>query len=103
MSFAVAYGLGLQMLQQTTIRTSLLPPEIRTARMIRRKKPWAVATAATLMAGLCLSTMGFAIAKSTVTVEKWKKAEDAVAAVLPHVLLSCSLLRQDAGVGLVFS
>ena len=81
MSFAVAYGLGLQMLGQTTIRTSLLPPEIRTARMIRRKKPWAVATAATLMAGLCLSTMGFAIAKSTVTVEKWKKAEDAVAAV----------------------
>lgn len=78
MSFAVAYGLGLQMLQQTTIRTSLLPPEIRTARMIRRKKPWAVATAACLLTGLCFSTMGFAVANSTVTVEKWKKSEDKV-------------------------
>ncbi|MES2789437.1 MAG: type IV pilus assembly protein PilM [Planctomycetota bacterium] len=81
MSFAVAYGLGLQMLKQTTIRTSLLPPEIKTARMIRRKKPWAVATAACLLLGLCLSTMGFAFAKSTVEVPKWKKSEDKVAEV----------------------
>ncbi len=81
MSFAVAYGLGLQMLQQTTIRTSLLPPEIRTARMIRQKKPWAVATAACLLTGLCFSTMGFAIAKSTVATERWKNGEDKVKAV----------------------
>lgn len=81
MSFAVAYGLGLQMLQQTTIRTSLLPPEIKTARMIRRKKPWAVATAACLLTGLCVSTMGFALANTTVKVEKWKSAEDKVKAV----------------------
>lgn len=78
MSFAVAYGVALQMLQQTTIKTSLLPPEIKTARMIRRKKPWALATAAMLLVGLCLSTMGFAMAKSTVEVEKWKKSEDKV-------------------------
>ena len=81
MSFAVAYGLGLQMLQQTTIRTSLLPPEIRTARLIRRKKPWAVASAACLLTGLCFSTMGFALAKSTVGTEKWKTGEDKVKSV----------------------
>ena len=81
MSFAVAYGLGLQMLKQTTMHTSLLPPEIRTARMIRRKKPWALATAAILLLGLCLSTVGYAYAKSTVTVEKWKKSEDKVTEV----------------------
>lgn len=81
MSFAVAYGVALQMLQQTTIKTSLLPPEIKTARMIRRKKPWALATAAMLLVGLCLSTMGFAMAKSTVEVEKWKPAEEKVKSV----------------------
>lgn len=81
MSFAVAYGLGLQMLKQTTIQTSLLPPEIKTARMIRRKKPWAVATAATLLMGLSLSTMGFAYVKSTVDGTRWKKSEDKVTEV----------------------
>lgn len=81
MSFALAYGISLQMLQQTTIKTSLLPPEIKVARMIRRKKPWALATAATLLVGLSLSTMGFAMARSTVTVERWKNAEEKVKSV----------------------
>jgi len=58
LSFGVAYGLALQALGQTRIRTSLLPPEITTARMIRRKKPWAVAACATLLLGYAVSTMG---------------------------------------------
>jgi len=58
LSFGVAYGLALQALGQTRIRTSLLPPEITTARMIRRKKPWAVAACAALMAGYAISMMG---------------------------------------------
>ncbi|MEX0585700.1 MAG: type IV pilus assembly protein PilM, partial [Pirellulales bacterium] len=49
LSFGVSYGLALQALGQTRVRTSLLPPEITTARMIRRKKPWAVAACAALM------------------------------------------------------
>ena len=61
LSFAVSYGLALQVLGRTRIRTSLLPPEIATARKIRRKKPWAVATAASLLLGYALSTMGNAI------------------------------------------
>ena len=78
MSFAVAYGIALQILGQTTIRTSLLPPEIKVARMIRRKKPWALATAATLLVGLSLSAIGYASSLSTVAVDKWKKSEDKV-------------------------
>ncbi len=82
MSFAVAYGVALQMLGQTTIKTSLLPPEIKVARMIRRKKPWALATAASLLLGLSLSAIGYASSMSTVTVDKWKKSEEEVKRVV---------------------
>lgn len=53
-SFAVAYGLGLQGLRQSKLRTNLLPPEIEQVRMIRRKKPWALAAAALLMLGFTM-------------------------------------------------
>ncbi len=49
LSFPVAYGLVLQGLGQGGLRTNLVPPEIIRARMIRRKKPWAAAIAASLM------------------------------------------------------
>jgi type IV pilus assembly protein PilM len=81
MSFAVAYGIGLQMLAQTSIKTSLLPPEIKTARLIRMKKPWALVTAATLMAGLSISTMAFSAVRSTVAEARWKTSEDEVTKV----------------------
>lgn len=58
LSFAVPYGLALQLVGQTFIKTSLLPPEITRERVIRRKKPWAVATAATLLMGTALATLG---------------------------------------------
>ncbi|MBX6314818.1 MAG: type IV pilus assembly protein PilM, partial [Isosphaeraceae bacterium] len=51
MSFAVAYGLALQGLGKGQLRTNLLPPEIEQVRMIRRKKPWALAASALLMLG----------------------------------------------------
>ena len=51
MSFAVAYGLALQGLGKGSLRTNLLPPEIEQVRMVRRKKPWALAAAALLMIG----------------------------------------------------
>jgi len=76
LSFAVPYGLALQGLDLTRIRTTLLPPEITAARRIRKKKPWALATAATLLAGLSLSTMGNAFSFSSVHTPEFKKAED---------------------------
>ncbi len=52
LSFAVAYGLGLQGLGKGTLKVNLLPPEIRFERMIKAKKPIAVAAAALLLLGL---------------------------------------------------
>src|SRR3954451_14139279 len=39
-SFAVSYGLGVQGLGKSALRTNLLPPEIEQVRLIRAKKPW---------------------------------------------------------------
>lgn len=54
LSFATCYGLCLQALGKSKLSTNLLPREIATKRMIRAKKPWAVATlaAAVLAFGL---------------------------------------------------
>jgi type IV pilus assembly protein PilM len=51
-SFAVAYGLGIQGLGKGGLSTNLLPPEIERVRMIRAKKPWALASSALVMLGL---------------------------------------------------
>ena len=75
LSFAVPYGLALQLVGQTAMKTSLLPPEITRERIIRRKKPWAVATAATLLLGTAIATMGNAFPNMTVNTEAFKKAE----------------------------
>lgn len=78
MSFAVPYGLALQSLDVTRIHTSLLPPEIKMARTIRRKKPWAVAAAALLLGSLGVSAVGNARVYNSVSVERFGTAEDHV-------------------------
>ncbi|MCA1685025.1 MAG: type IV pilus assembly protein PilM, partial [Planctomycetia bacterium] len=57
-SFAVAYGLGLQGLSRSALRTNLLPPEIEQIRLIRAKKPWALAASALLMLGFSALFLG---------------------------------------------
>jgi type IV pilus assembly protein PilM len=52
LTFGVAYGLCVQALDQAQLRTNLLPEEIITKRLVKAKKPWAVAAAALLMVGL---------------------------------------------------
>jgi hypothetical protein len=52
LSYGVAYGLALQGLHQCRIQTNLLPGEIRTERLVKAKKPWAVAAAALLLVGV---------------------------------------------------
>jgi type IV pilus assembly protein PilM len=78
MSFGVCYGLALQGLKQTRLQTNLLPHEVRTERIVRAKKPWAVATAACLV----LAVAGLAFAKglenSYVTGEAIDKAKSNV-------------------------
>jgi len=48
-SFAVAYGLALQGVGKTRLATNLLPYEVTVERLVRSKKPWAVAAAACLL------------------------------------------------------
>ena len=48
-AFGVCYGLCLQALKKGLLSTNLLPREITTQRMIRAKKPWAVASVGALM------------------------------------------------------
>ena len=81
LSFAVPYGLAIQTLGLGQIRTSLLPPEIATARKVRRKKPWAVATAATLLAGLAMSAAGYSAVARSVSVERFGGAESTLQSV----------------------
>jgi type IV pilus assembly protein PilM len=76
-TFAVAYGLAVQGLGLSTLRTTLLPPEIEQARMIRRKKPWVVATAATFLLGLTLSFFGQWLPWDTVHADEWDEPEKA--------------------------
>jgi type IV pilus assembly protein PilM len=59
MSFAVAYGLGLQGLERARLITNLLPHEIRFERLVRAKKPWAVGAAAALLLGCGALTAGY--------------------------------------------
>jgi type IV pilus assembly protein PilM len=61
MSFAVAYGLALQGIKHARLLTNLLPPEIQVDRLIRAKKPWAVAAAASLLFGAGILTLGYAM------------------------------------------
>ncbi|HID22813.1 MAG TPA: type IV pilus assembly protein PilM, partial [Planctomycetaceae bacterium] len=77
MSFVVPYGAALQALKLTHIHTSLLPSEIAIARTIRRKKPWAVVTAASLLLGLSLSTFGYSTVANSVSAERFGQAEQA--------------------------
>ena len=57
-SFAVSYGLALQGLSRSQLRTNLLPPEVEQVRLLRRKKPWALAASALLMLGFSALFLG---------------------------------------------
>jgi type IV pilus assembly protein PilM len=60
LTFPVAYGLALQGLGQARLSTNLLPHEIRMDRVIRAKKPYALAAAAALLLGTGALALGYA-------------------------------------------
>jgi type IV pilus assembly protein PilM len=76
LSFPVAYGLALQGLGKGQVHTNLLPREIINDRLIKRKKPWAVAAAAVLMLGCSVSFAAYSLGLGTVNVDRWKTAEE---------------------------
>ncbi len=77
-TFAVSYGLCLQGLGVSQVHTSLVPQEILTKRMIRAKKPWALAGLAALLFGM---TANFWLTEQkweTSHKNVWKTAQGAV-------------------------
>lgn len=85
LTFAVSYGLALQGLKQTRIHTSLLPREIATARTIRRKKPWAVVSAAGLLIAVATSAALYANTLKSVDEARFGDAEAKVKALTSTV------------------
>jgi len=82
LGFATCYGLCLQGLNRGKLSTNLLPREILTQRMIRAKKPWAVAGVSALVLGFALSYVFYYSVWNQVHDDKmvqgvsWKKAVD---------------------------
>ena len=74
-AFGVAYGLAVQALGKSALQTNLLPPELVQQRMIRNKKPWAVAAAALLLLGCTLNFVGHQRVLATVDNPAWSDAE----------------------------
>lgn len=82
MSFGVAYGLALQGLKQAHLQTNLLPYEVRLERVIRGKKPWVVAAAASLIFGMCILAFAEGMEKSRVINKDNKAAAEDVEKVI---------------------
>jgi type IV pilus assembly protein PilM len=75
LSFAVAYGLCLQGLGRAELKTNLLPEEIVRTRLVRSKKPWMVAGAAAILAGLTFNYYSHVSAWSEAENQAMKDAE----------------------------
>ncbi len=75
LSFAVSYGLCVQGLGLSEIRTNLLPEEIVRSRLVRIKKPWAVAGVAAIMVGLTFNYLTHVAAWSETDSQAMKTAE----------------------------
>jgi type IV pilus assembly protein PilM len=61
LSFSTAYGLALQGLDLARLKTNLLPQDIRYERMVRAKKPWAVAAAASLLLAILVASFSYGL------------------------------------------
>ncbi len=80
LSFAPAYGLCLQGIGQSQLKTNLLPREIQVDRIIEAKKPWVLAAASFLLGGAALgllfsATQWFRVSESyTANGKSWKES-----------------------------
>jgi type IV pilus assembly protein PilM len=73
--FGVCYGLALQGFGKGTLRTNLVPSEIIQDRLVRGKKPWAVAAAAVILMACTISFASHSRALSTVDEKVFADAE----------------------------
>ncbi|PQO35464.1 pilus assembly protein PilM [Blastopirellula marina] len=82
MSFATCYGMCLQGLKKSCLQTNLLPQEILIDRLIREKKPWAVAAVAALLLACTVNFFFHWKAWNTADPEKFAGAVNAVTQVV---------------------
>ncbi|MFZ1934501.1 MAG: pilus assembly protein PilM [Thermoguttaceae bacterium] len=75
LSFGVSYGLALQGLGKGAVHTNLLPREIVQSRLIKRKKPWAVAAAALVLLGCAVNYAARSLALGGVNDPAWQPAQ----------------------------
>jgi type IV pilus assembly protein PilM len=75
LSFGVAYGLCLQGMKRGRLVTNLLPGELRLERLIRSKKPWAVAAAGVMLLGLGGAVLGGYLDERPYKAESVKEAK----------------------------
>jgi len=76
--FGVVYGLCLQLLAQGPMKTNLLPKEIVIERLVRSKKPWAIAALSALLLGIVANFASVYGSYSTVAPDRWKDSETSV-------------------------
>jgi type IV pilus assembly protein PilM len=81
LSFGVCYGLCLQGLGVGKLRTNLVPRELITERMIRAKKPWALATYAGLLLACSFNFFFHYTAWSGVHPKLWDSTTGSVGSV----------------------
>ncbi|MCA9193536.1 MAG: type IV pilus assembly protein PilM, partial [Planctomycetales bacterium] len=76
-AFGPVYGLCLQTLGLGPAKTNLIPQELLKERLIRSKKPWAVAAAATLLMGFAGNLMFAGANWSKIHPDVWQAASSA--------------------------
>lgn len=82
MSFATCYGMCLQGLKKSCLQTNLLPQEILIDRLVREKKPWAVAAVAALLLACTVNFFFHWKAWNTADPQKFADAKGAVERVV---------------------
>jgi len=75
-SFAVSYGLAVQQLGISSLKTNLIPREVLFDRIIREKKPWMLIAAAALLLGVTIQFAGVSSAHSRVHTDAYKRASE---------------------------
>jgi len=73
-SFGVCYGLAVQQLGLASLQTNLIPREVLMDRIIRDKKPWLLAAAASLLLGVTIQFAGVSIAHNSVFTQAFEQA-----------------------------
>ncbi|HJQ82165.1 MAG TPA: type IV pilus assembly protein PilM [Lacipirellulaceae bacterium] len=89
LTFGVAYGLCVQALDAGQLRTNLLPEEIVTTRLVKAKKPWAVAAVALLLVGMTVNYFGH--------YSSWKTADKEDPAMKSAIAASASAKQLASG------